>query len=42
MRHVLGFDAFYAEQEMYGMGYVEAPSSPGRRYWVIITAPAQD
>jgi uncharacterized protein YkwD len=42
MRHVLGFDTFYAEQEMYGMGYVEAPSSPGRRYWVIITAPAQE
>jgi len=33
--HILGEETFYAEQNEYGIGYVE---NAGGRYWVLITA----
>jgi uncharacterized protein YkwD len=39
--HVLGLNGFYARQTAYGIGYVAAPDSPFKHYWVVITAPVQ-
>ena len=36
--HLLGLDAFFAEQIEYGIGYAYNPNSTYRHYWVVITA----
>jgi hypothetical protein len=38
-RHLLGEVDFFAAQTSYGVGYVDAPGSQYRHYWVVITAP---
>lgn len=37
--HLLGEEAFFAEQTSYGVGFYEDPNAPYRFYWVVITAP---
>jgi len=37
--HVLGTDAFYAEQTHYGVGYVDVAGSQYSRYYVFISTP---
>jgi len=36
--HLLGLNAFWAEQIEYGVGYAYDATSPYRHYWVVITA----
>lgn len=38
-QHLLGVNAFYAEQTSVGIGFVDQPGSQWRYYWVVITAP---
>jgi len=38
-KHLLASDSFYRNQTSFGIGLYSDPSSPHRRYWVIITAP---
>jgi uncharacterized protein YkwD len=37
--HVLGQEAFYAGQEMYGVGHFYLEGSPYGSYWVVLSAP---
>lgn len=37
--HLLASSSFYRDQTSFGIGSYSDPSSPYRRYWVIITAP---
>jgi uncharacterized protein YkwD len=37
--HLLASSSFYRDQVNFGIGSYSDPSSPFRRYWVIITAP---
>ncbi len=37
--HLLASSSFYRDQTNFGIGSYSDPSSPYRRYWVIITAP---
>ena len=37
--HLLASSSFYRDQTNFGIGSYSDPSSPFRRYWVIITAP---
>ena len=37
--HLLASQSFYRNQTSYGVGFYFDPSSPYRRYWVIVTAP---
>jgi len=37
--HLLAQSSFYRDQTNFGIGFCYDPSSPFRRYWVIITAP---
>ena len=37
--HLLASSSFYRDQTNFGIGSYVDPSSPFRRYWVIITAP---
>ena len=37
--HLLAQSSFYRDQTKFGVGFCSDPSSPFRRYWVILTAP---
>ena len=37
--HLLASSSFYRDQVNFGIGSYSDPSSPFRRYWVVITAP---
>jgi uncharacterized protein YkwD len=37
--HLLASSSFYRDQTNFGIGSYSDPSSPFRRYWVVITAP---
>src|SRR5436853_561170 len=37
--HLLASSSFYRDQTNFGIGSYADPSSPFRRYWVVITAP---
>jgi uncharacterized protein YkwD len=39
--HVLGTEAFYAEQKAYGVGYYYNPNSHYHHYWVFLSAPLE-
>ena len=41
-KHLLGLAKFYAEQTDFGVGYVYAPESQWKHYWVVITAKPGD
>ncbi len=39
--HVLG-EGFYSDQVNVGVGYAANENSPGKRYWVLLSAPAEN
>lgn len=39
--HLLAQSSFYRDQTNFGVGFHSDPTSPYRRYWVIITAPPE-